>query len=267
MTTDRQVSIDAIKELSQDSTRVRLNTDLLKSQKIHICMPCYGGMVTESTFLSFIRFSNTARQLGLDWSIETTVNESLVPRARNTLVSKFLTATDATHLMFIDADIGWESWHLLLLMNHDLDVVGGLYPMKSLPLKWVVNKLENGETRGDLLEVSKAGTGFLLIKREVFHKLKQHPDVKHYNNDIGVDAKFDAEMYNFFDTTIRDNRYYSEDYTFCENWRQMGGKIFVDKRIVLKHAGYFNYSLSEHEKLVEEYGKIYLKIHPQTTDS
>ena len=36
---------------------------------------------------------------------------------------------------------------------------------------------------------------------------------------------------------MRENRYYSEDWTFCENWRDMGGKVWVDKRVLLKHTG------------------------------
>jgi len=51
---------------------------------------CYGGMLTESTFMSFIKWANTARQLGIDWTLETMVNESLISRARNTLTAKFL---------------------------------------------------------------------------------------------------------------------------------------------------------------------------------
>ena len=61
------------------------------------------------------RWANTARQLNIDWTLETMVNESLISRARNTLSAKFLHMDDATHLMFIDADIGWEPWHLLVL--------------------------------------------------------------------------------------------------------------------------------------------------------
>ena len=71
-------------------------------------MPCYGGMLTESTFMSYIKWANTARQLGIDWTVETMTNESLISRARNTLTAKFLANKDSTHLMFIDADIGFK---------------------------------------------------------------------------------------------------------------------------------------------------------------
>ena len=83
--------------------QVQVNVDFLRTTKVHIAMPCYGGMLTESTFMSFIKWANTARQLGIDWTLETMVNESLISRARNTLTAKFLDMPDATHLFFVSA--------------------------------------------------------------------------------------------------------------------------------------------------------------------
>jgi hypothetical protein len=239
---------------AQNQNQVQVNIDYLKSTKVHICMPCYGGQLTESTFMSFIKWSNTARQLGIDWTIETMTNESLITRARNTLTAKFLTNNDSTHLFFVDADIGWEPWHLLVLLNHDVDVIGGLYPMKSLPIKWCVNGFEGAETGadGNLQEVSKTGTGFLLIKRHVFEKLKTHPAVKPFKNDIGLDPALDANMKTYFDTAVRENRYYSEDWMFCENWRDIGGKIWVDKRVLLKHTGTYVFDHAAQEKVYQD---------------
>ena len=222
----------------QPQQTIQVNVEFLKTTKVHICMPCYGGMMSEQTFMSFIKWANVARQLGMEWTVETMTNESLITRARNTLTAKFLQNKDSTHLMFIDADIGWEPWHLLVLLNRDVDVIGGLYPMKSLPIKWCVNGFEGAETGPDgLQEVTKTGTGFLLIKRQVFEKLKSHPAVKPFNNDIGLPAELNADMKTYFDTAVRENRYYSEDWMFCENWRDIGGKVWVDKRVLLRHVG------------------------------
>ena len=222
-------------------------------------MPCYGGMLTESTFMSYIKWANTARQLGIDWTVETMTNESLISRARNTLTAKFLHTKESTHLMFIDADIGWEPWHLLAMLNHQKDVVGGLYPMKSLPVKWCVNGIP-GTPQDDpsgLVEVTKTGTGFLLMKRDVFEKLNAHPAVKPFTNDIGLDPALDKYMKTYFDTAVRENRYYSEDWTFCENWRDLGGQIFVDKRVLLKHTGTYVFDFGTHEKLYHDLAEMY----------
>ena len=239
--------------------QVQVNVDYLRTTKVHIAMPCYGGMLTESTFMSFIKWANTARQLGIDWTLETMVNESLISRARNTLTAKFLDMPDATHLFFVDADIGWEPWHLLVLLNRDVDVIGGLYPMKTMPIKWVVNGFDGAEEGADgLQEVSKAGTGFLLMKKHVFEKMKSHPAVKQYKNDIGLDPKFDQHLKTYFDTAVRQNRYYSEDWTFCENWRDLGGRIWVDKRVLLRHSGSYVFCMENQQHLLNTMGPQYV---------
>jgi len=240
--------------------QVQVNVDFLRTTKVHIAMPCYGGMLTESTFMSFIKWANTARQLNIDWTLETMVNESLISRARNTLTAKFLDMPDATHLFFVDADIGWEPWHLLVLLNRDVDVIGGLYPMKTMPIKWVVNGFEGAEEGPDgLQEVSKAGTGFLLMKKHVFEKLKTHPAVKQYKNDIGLDPKYDQHLKTYFDTAVRQNRYYSEDWTFCENWRDIGGRIWMDKRVLLRHSGSYVFCMENQEHLMNTVGPMFME--------
>ena len=237
---------------------IQVNIDYLKTTRVHICMPCYGGQLTESTFMSYIKWANVARQLGLDWTVETMTNESLISRARNTLTAKFLHTKESTHLMFIDADIGWEPWHLLVMLNHDKDVVGGLYPMKSLPVKWCVNGIPDAvqDDPSGLIEVTKTGTGFLLMKRDVFEKLNAHPAVKPFTNDIGLDPVLNPYMKTYFDTAVRENRYYSEDWTFCENWRDIGGQVFVDKRVLLKHTGTYVFDYQTQDKLYQDLHQI-----------
>lgn len=239
---------------------IQVNIDYLKTTRVHICMPCYGGQLTESTFMSYIKWANVARQLGLDWTVETMTNESLISRARNTLTAKFLHTKESTHLMFVDADIGWEPWHLLVMLNHDKDVVGGLYPMKSLPVKWCVNGIPDADQNdpSGLIEVTKTGTGFLLIKRDVFEKLNAHPAVKSFTNDIGLDPALNPYMKTYFDTAVRENRYYSEDWTFCENWRDIGGNVWVDKRVLLKHTGTYVFDYQTQDKLYADLHQIAL---------
>ena len=247
--------------LQPGQQQIQVNVDYLKTTRVHICMPCYGGMLTESCFMSYIKWSNTCRQLGIDWTMETMTNESLISRARNTLTAKFLHNKESTHLMFIDADIGWEPWHLLVMLNAQKDVIGGLYPMKSLPVKWCVNGFDGAEVSedGNLQEVSKTGTGFMLIKRDVFEKLNAHPATKPFMNDIGLPTELNPYMKTYFDTAVRENRYYSEDWTFCENWRDLGGKVWVDKRVLLKHTGTYVFDFQTQDQLYKDLHNLALQ--------
>ena len=149
----------------ENQEQIDLNIDLLREAKIYIGMPCFGGKILDSTFMSFIKWGHKAIELGMSWAVECVSNESLITRARNISVASFLKSpAKFTHLMFIDADIAWEPWNLLSLLNRDEDVVGGLYAAKQFPTRVIANiigpQMENG-----LMEVSKVGTGFLLINQ------------------------------------------------------------------------------------------------------
>lgn len=241
-------------------TQVQVNLDIIRKTKVMIAIPCYGGNITESTFTSVIKWANTAKQYGIEWTVETLVNESLISRGRNTLTAKFL-MSDCTHLFFWDADVGAEPWHLLVLLNRDVDVIGGLYPMKTMPVRWVVNGFEGAESTEDgLQEVSKTGTGFLLIKREVFEKLKDHPSVKPYKNDLGLAPEYDKHLCTFFDTAVSEGRYLSEDWQFCKLWKEIGGKVYVDKRVLLKHTGTYVFCQENENVLINAYGPKYVDL-------
>jgi hypothetical protein len=250
---DAQPTTTPPSDPAANQQNIQVNLDYLRTTRVHFCMPCYGGQLTEQTFMSYIKWANMARQLGIDWTVETMTNESLISRARNTLTAKFLSTEGSTHLMFVDADIGWEPWHLLVMLDAQKDVIGGLYPMKSMPIKWCVNGIPGQEnTEGNLIEVSKTGTGFLLIKREVFEKLNGHPATKPFANDIGLDPNLNQYMKTYFDTAVREGRYYSEDWTFCENWRDLGGQVWVDKRVLLRHTGTYVFDAATQDKLYQD---------------
>ena len=97
---------------------------------VHFAVPCYGGMVSEPTMTSFLRFTLLASKVGLNWSLDTMVNESLVTRARNNLCAKMMTNAQATHFMFIDADITFSWISIVRLLISGKELCGGCYPKK-----------------------------------------------------------------------------------------------------------------------------------------
>jgi hypothetical protein len=216
----------------------------LQQARLHFCIPCYGGQINEGCFISMLKYMAAAQRLQLNFTIDTMVNESLVCRARNSLVAKMLYfEPKSTHLMFIDADIGFEPEEIFKLVLADKDVSGGLYPKKALPISYVVNRVPNAEKQGNLVEVMNLGTGFMLIKREVLEKMiAAHPEL-HYQDNIGLDPKYAPFKYALFDTEIDPDtkEYLSEDYLFCKRWREMGGKIWADLSISLNHIGYYTF--------------------------
>jgi len=201
--------------------------------KIHFMTPCYGGNITEACFNSYLQWTAFAVKEKIPFDLDTLANESNVNKARNSCVARFL-AGDASHLMFVDADIQWNNEDIIKLMSHDVDVVGGIYPQKVLPPKMVVNTIDNGKHKGNLFEVGTIGTGFLLIARVVFEAMI----------DQGAQKYLDAAgpAYDFFNCTIDSNgQYLTEDWSFCRRWRQLGGIVYADTTVQLAHVGYHRF--------------------------
>ena len=210
---------------------------------IHFGIPCYGGQITEPCFTSFLRFILLASRVGLQWSLDTMVNESLVTRARNNLMAKMMTNDKATHFMFIDADIRFQPESILMMLATDKDVIGGLYPKKALPISYVINVQPGTQIINDLFKVDTMGTGFMMFKRHVYEKLiAAHPECK-YVDDVGLGKQYEPMMYSIFDTAIDDKGHYlSEDWLFCRRWAALGGEIYAHSKVLLNHSGHYEFA-------------------------
>lgn len=240
------------------------------SAKILVGTPCYAGLATVDYVNSFLRSQNALRQYNIELDSCFLMNESLIPRGRNTIVAKFLANPSFTHLMFIDADISWDPIHIYRLIQHNKDVVGGIYPKKNYEfnkldkldnilnaynnsnygvsklayikanlLGYVVNFNENTTIKNGLLDVDYIGTGFMMIKRDTLVKMCNAYPLDKYRDDIGM-LNTDEEnrwLYSLFTCEIVDGRYLSEDYYFCKRWIDLGGKVFADITINLSHVG------------------------------
>jgi len=210
---------------------------------LHIGIPCYGGMVSEPTMTSFLRFTLLASQAKLNWSLDTMVNESLVTRARNNLMAKMMSNKEATHFMFIDADIRFQPESILQMLAYDKEVIGGLYPKKALPVNYVINLKPQTKIQGDIFTVDTMGTGFLLFKRNVYEQLiAAHPECK-YVDDVGLGKQYEPMMYSIFDCKIDERGHYlSEDWLFCRRWQELGGEIWAHSKVLLNHVGHYEYA-------------------------
>ena len=90
---------DVTEQPQPGQNQIQVNIDYLKTTRVHICMPCYGGMLTESCFMSYIKWANTCRQLGIDWTMETMTNESLISRACDADGKRLFKSADKVVLM------------------------------------------------------------------------------------------------------------------------------------------------------------------------
>ena len=92
-----------------------------------VATSCYGGMVGEPYLKAMTGLSTPFKHYGLNFTLATLKNESLVTRARNTFMAMFLQNPSYTHLLFIDADIGFIPQDVVKLLHRDKDIVTGAY--------------------------------------------------------------------------------------------------------------------------------------------
>lgn len=241
-----------------------------KNFKIFLGMPMYGGMLTENTMHGLLNLQQWCMARGVGMRVQSMGNESLITRARNTLVSMMMDQTDyvATHLLFIDADIGFSAQNIERLLCADKDVVCGIYPRKHLHLEKVKEILaQNPNASEDEIEakclgynlnfddtqnikfedgfckVSEAATGMMLVKREVFRTMfKKFPERKYVSDQIINGRHFSSDnCYDLFAVgpyeTNGKKRYLSEDYYFSRLWQECGGDIWADCTMPLTHFG------------------------------
>lgn len=199
--------------------------------------PMYGGHCTEPFFHSALRLTQELNRVGIAYDWLTERNESLVHRARMEMTATFLRRPEFTHLFWIDGDIEFEPEHVAALWNLDADIACGVYAMKKRDEQWFA-AWKDGKLVKDLdqfdaaVEVDYAGTGFMLIKRQVIEALASLVPTWQ-----GAHGPVPA----LFMTPIHDGGLESEDYHFCRIAREAGFKIMMDPKVRLGHWGLYRY--------------------------
>ena len=247
--------------------------------KIYFPLLAYGGVCrAEFTMALQHLFLDATQVQGLSFVVTGIFFESLVSRGRNAAAAAAL-HYGCDHILFIDADISFSTKDVFKLIEHNEDVVCGLYPKKyhnsqkisalakdspqvfetekwkSLSTDFAtemtptsMKSLRNGEP---LVETDYAATGFMLIKTSVFKKIaKKKPELK-YKNEVDGYMSWGDNFYDFFPAAINPltRKYESEDYGFCRLWRSMGGKVYFDPSINLSHIGTQAYTGNVREQL------------------
>jgi hypothetical protein len=226
-----------------------------------VATPCFGGLVNQAYMLSVLKLVQLAAAGEFELDVVLMGGDSLITRSRSVLVSRFLDNPRATHLMFIDADIGFEPDQFLRLLRLDKDFAAGAYPLKQIDWRALPARAVAGEPLAaaglsyvgqicagaelsleDGFATAKyAGTGFQLIKRRVFEKMiAAYPELKFANVHTLTNEKPNSDnLYALFECTIdpETSVYLSEDYAFCRRWRALGGEIWLDLESRLTHAG------------------------------
>lgn len=216
---------------------INASLDVLRQKKIFLAVPMYGGQCAGMFTRSIADLTGLCAKYDIPLQFYFLFNESLVTRARNYCVDEFV-RSDATHLMFIDSDIGFNANDVIAMLalsseeDNEYHVLCGPYPKKTISwekIKSAVdmgvadenpNELENyvgdyvfnpksgaGSIKiSEPCEVLEGGTGFMMIQRKVFERYDEVYPQFRYRPDHVRTANFDGtrEIMAYFDALIDD---------------------------------------------------------------
>lgn len=183
----------------------------------------------------------TMRMLGehgvtVQWAEEKYTADICLARAK--LLAAFR-RSPATHLLLVDADMGWDNDALVRLFCAKKDFVAIAGPKKRYPLQFAANFTDAGgnpigltyDPASGTMEVGEVGMAFALLTRACVERMvADHPDLEYG----GVTGESECALFN---PMVRKRRYYSEDFAFCRRWRDLGGQVFIVPDVALKHTG------------------------------
>lgn len=229
--------------------------------KLFVATPAYGGHVHVNYMKSMLSLQKMLADENIAFEFFTISFDSLIPRARNVCAMQFL-KSDATHMIFIDADIIFQPEDIVRMLRSQKELVCGIYAKKAfnfdkvkevaatchdmkelteLCARYNVNLSPNDTTLHDgFLKVNYSPTGFMMIRKDALHGfVDEHPELA-YKNDIRGYG-FGEPCHDIFKCGVINERYLSEDYYFCHLWRASKRDVWVDFKTNLGHIGNITY--------------------------
>jgi len=222
--------------------------------KVMLATPMYGGNCTGGYTSSLLDLA-----MVMPFTPFFLQNESLITRARNMITHVFM-KSDATHLFFVDADIAFDAEAIPKMMEANVDIIGAIYPKKHINWDKLRNAVLSGVPTSELpqfsvdyqyrgsfgqnqlnkpIEVDRIGTGMMIIKREVFERMKSSTNSCKLGSSIYGMVSMDEIVYNYFETGIDETtgEFLGEDWFFCQKWKSLGGEIYSAPWVGTRHIG------------------------------
>lgn len=146
------------------------------------------------------------------------------------IATKQFLESDCEEMIVIDTDLVFKPQDLAHLREHDEPLVFGLYSKRTVkfdpPVVPIVGQENPALQPGVLWEVQKTARGFMRVHRSVFETMRPHVKLME-NTEFG-------SMHCYWPTSYDGT---SEDFAFCAKWRELGGRVLIDKRVFVGHVG------------------------------
>ena len=220
--------------------------------RLFLATPCPGGQVSSLYARSVLNLQAACR-LGGGVQLDSAAHwvDSLSTRAKQGLITQFLGHPTATHLLFVDAGLGFWPDQVFRLLKFDADVTAAAVPRKvpgqAAPSATDPGSLfdfepdgPNAPSRDGFVRARSAATGLMLLKRGALKALtEKYPDLRYRSElvtDPGDPRYFSTALFNGL-VGKDGERVLEGDGSFCRRWTGLGGEIWVDLENALKGLG------------------------------
>lgn len=227
---------------------------------ILVGIPAYGNMVSVATLNTTHALMQAFMTKGIRGGLAA-FSYPEVSEARNIMLTGWYdTCPDATHLLFVDSDMGFSPQVILDMLTFNEPMVGAIYSKKSVPIQWAASGLGDkfAEARGDFMKVAGLGMGCFLIRRDaittMLEKMPELIDTRmaiHAAKDMLAGRLIRAfDPFDNPDDTV--NGRMSEDLAFCCRWRQCGGEVWASVGHEIEHVGLYSYKANYSQHVAEK---------------
>jgi hypothetical protein len=203
--------------------------------------PSYDSRISFEYGVSLLNTVQAFSQRGIEWQPFLLGGCSIIEVARNDIVAQFL-ASDCTHLFMVDSDIGWRDDDLIRVLEADEPVVFASAPKRLSDDFAVVYRDGEDATNVEvdergMFEIAAAGGAFSVIRRDALEKMcEAYPELEYRQGDGLPRWAFFLLQLTPNATSGADRALWGEDYAFCNRWRAIGGKVWIDPHIWLRHS-------------------------------
>lgn len=217
-------------------------------RKVLIGTPSYDGRIDVWFANSLVQTVKIAEKEGIFVHAIYTSYDSLIQRARNSLIKLALDG-GYDDLFFIDSDTEWEPEWFFNLLSRPEPIVGGSLIKKTdkegYTVKLVDKKLKYSEDK-NLIEVDGVGTGFMKVSRFALEKLWE----------MSEEYTSEGEKHRMvFDIKVENGDLISEDYVLCNKWKSLGYKVWLDPTITCNHIGIKKFK-GDFQKFIKKNGYV-----------
>jgi hypothetical protein len=206
--------------------------------KAFIAIPTYDSKIHLVTSKCLWQEQQIAAKHGVDLKVCYQPGISLVHSARNLLCWEFFKDEHKPDkLIFIDADTGWMPGTVTMLALSKRDVVAAGVRKRREPEEYAIKWLEEpSEQEADgCIEVAGIGMALTAITRSCLETYREKTPELAYEAHL-PDGLGNVNLHGFFSSPVSEGTLWGEDIFFCEQWRKLGGKVYVDPRFPTTHA-------------------------------